>query len=85
MIDSVTSNEVVRQMSDKVYKQLELVPKNKMIQWNSVVQTTAKRFVTNAVEEAIKLTREKLLANEHRQGKIIIQRLVLDNNLLKIV
>jgi hypothetical protein len=84
----MTSNEVKRQMSEKVYQQLEIIFDNKIIDWNSIVQTTAKRFVINAVEEAVDLIREKLLENienEQKTSNIIIQRFVLVNNLLKIV
>jgi len=84
----MTSNEVKRQMSEKVYQQLEIIFDNKIINWNSIVQTTAKRFVINAVEEAVDLIREKLLENienEQKTSNIIIQRFVLVNNLLKIV
>jgi len=82
-MDNMTSNEVKRRMSEKVYKQLEFIFENKIINWNSIVQTTAKRFVTNAVEEAVEIIREKLLENIDKN--IIVQRFVLVNNLLKIV
>jgi hypothetical protein len=82
-MDNMTSNEVKRRMSEKVYKQLEFIFENKIINWNSIVQTTAKRFVTNAVEEAVELIRKKLLENIDKN--IIVQRFVLVNNLLKIV
>jgi hypothetical protein len=75
-------------MSEKVYKQLEIIWEQKIINWNSVVQTTAKRFVTNAVEDAIDLIREKLLENidhEEQTSNIIVQRFVLLNNRLKMV
>jgi len=84
----MTSNEVKRQMSEKVYQQLEIIFENKIINWNSIVQTTAKRFVINAVEETINLIGEKSLENienEQKTSNIIIQRFVLVNNLLEIV
>jgi len=67
---------------------LELNFEDKIINWNSLVQTTAKRFVLNAVEEAVELIKRKLLENidnETKKSNIIIQRFVLVNNLLKIV
>jgi hypothetical protein len=65
----MTSNEVKRQMSEKVCQQLEIIFENKIINWNLIVQTTAKRFVTNAVEEAINLIGEKFLENIENEQK----------------
>jgi hypothetical protein len=67
---------------------MELIFEDKIINWNSVVQTTVKRFVSNAVEEAVELIKEKLfenIDNETTTSNIIIQRFVLVNNLLKVV
>jgi len=67
---------------------MELIFEDKIINWNSVVQTTVKRFVLNAVEEAVESIKDKLfenIDNETKTSNIIIQRFVLVNNLLKIV
>jgi hypothetical protein len=66
---------------------MELIFEDKIINWNSVVQTTVKRFVSNAVEEAVESIKEKLFENIDNEttSNIIIQRFVLVNNLLKVV
>ncbi len=67
---------------------MELIFEDKIINWNSVVQTTVKRFISNAVEEAVESIKEKLfenIDNETITSNIIIQRFVLVNNLLKVV
>lgn len=67
---------------------MELIFEDKIINWNSVVQTTVKRFISNAVEEAVESIKEKLfenIDNETTTSNIIIQRFVLVNNLLKVV
>ena len=87
-IENITSNEVKRQISDKVYQELASIFGSKVINWTSVLHMTVKRFVENAVEDAVDLTREKLLEtmeNENQQSNIIIQRLALVNNRLNIV
>jgi hypothetical protein len=75
-------------MAHKIYKQLELVFEKKIVNWNSLVQTTAKRFVTNSVEHAVDVIQEKLLGNiddEQQTPTYIIQRFVLIDNQLKVV
>lgn len=88
-VEIVTSKEVTQQITEKVYKQLELAFEETMINWNSIVQTTAKRHVTNAVEGAVKRIQEKLLDminDENQTTNVIVQRFVLnDNNQLKLV
>ena len=87
-IDNVTSNEVKYQITAKIFKQLELVFEKKIINWNSVAQTTAKRFVKNAVEDAVDVIQEKLLGNidnDQQTPTYIVQRFVLIDNQLKVV
>ena len=79
-IENITSTEVKRQISEKIYKRLEIIFENKINHWNSVLQTTAKRFLANNVQEAVDTIREKLLTTH-----FIVQRFVLTNNLLKLV
>ncbi|UJR09668.1 hypothetical protein I4U23_013902 [Adineta vaga] len=88
-IGNITSNEIKHQLSEKIYKQLETTFEKKMVQWNSIVQTTAKRFVTNSVEQAIDTFREKLSEifqdEENQTNNIIVQRFILVNNELKLI
>jgi len=75
-------------MAEKVYKEIESVFEKKMTDWNSAVQLTAKRYVTDAVEKAINVMREKLLENiDHKQETpaFIVQRFVLVDDRLKTV
>jgi len=67
---------------------LEITFESKIIHWNSIVQTTAKRCVANAVEQAVEVIRGKLLENinnENQTTNIIVQRFVLVNSQLKLV
>lgn len=87
-IENVTSGEVKRNIAEQVYKQLEVAFEQKMVGWNSIVQTMAKRFVTNAVDESVDAMRDKLsesFVDENQTGCLIVQRFVLQNNLLKLV
>jgi predicted nuclease of predicted toxin-antitoxin system len=85
-IDNVTTDEVKRQLTEKVYKKLESIFEAKIISWNSVAQSTAKRFVTIAVEQDVEILKRKLAGtiNNSQTSNIIVQRFVLINNLLKI-
>ncbi|CAF1203272.1 unnamed protein product [Rotaria sp. Silwood1] len=87
-IENVTSNDVQNRINEKVYKQLESMFQNKIVKWNSIDQTIAKRFVKNSVQQTVKTMREKLLQcidHENFIWNIIIQRFILSNNRLKII
>ncbi|CAF0968307.1 unnamed protein product [Rotaria magnacalcarata] len=87
-IENITSNDVQMGITDSVYARLELILKRKTPNWNPTDQRTAKRFVANAVQEAVEAIRKKLnecIALENQTPNIIVQRFVLDNNRLKIV
>jgi hypothetical protein len=67
---------------------LELIFECKINNSNSIAQSAARRFVTNAVEKAVEIIREKLLDsidNEEPAPKIIVQRFVLVENQLRVV
>ncbi|CAF0920963.1 unnamed protein product [Adineta steineri] len=87
-IENITSNEIERRINEEVYKQLEFSFEKTMIHWNSIVQTTAKRYVSNSVEKAVETIRRALIENtnqENQNTNIIVQRFILDNNQLKLV
>ena len=76
------------QIIDRVSKQLELIFELLTTEWNSIVQATAKRFVTNTLDEALDNIRTKLLestdANEPTPP-IVVQRFIINDNQLKLV
>ncbi|CAF0917409.1 unnamed protein product [Rotaria sordida] len=87
-IENLTSSDAQHQIAEKVYKQLELIFQNRTIKWNSIAQTTAKRFVRNSVQQAVEIIRKKLLRSidhEYPKRNIVIQRFILDHNRLKLV
>lgn len=60
----------------------------KMFQWNPTDQTIARRFVENAVQQAVEIMRKRLtesINSESQATNVIIQRFILENNRLKII
>ena len=82
-IENVTSDEVKGEICGRVYQRLELIYEKRINSWNSVFQATAKRYLANAVDEAIKCIRRKIIENS--QTKIIVQRFELSHNCLQLV
>lgn len=76
------------QIIDRVSKQLELIFELLTTEWNSIVQATAKRFVTNTLDEALNNIRTKLLEpidENEPTPPIVVQRFVISDNQLKLV
>ena len=83
MIEKITSTNVKKQITENVFQQLEVKFSDRINQWNTLLQTTAKRFIFNAAETAVDSFREKLLENP--ESNITIQRFVLEKDLLKLI
>lgn len=82
-IENVTSDEIKNEICRKVYQRLEIIYAQRINNWNSVFQTTAKRFLANAVDDAIISIRKKFIDNP--EANVIVQRFELSNNCLKLV
>lgn len=72
-----------REISRKVYQRLETIFEKRISSWNSVFQTTAKRFIGNAVDDAVDSIRSKMIENPNTN--VFIQRFELSNHVLKLV
>ena len=88
-IANVTSEEIKRQLAEKIYKELEIMFETTVMKWNSIVQATTKRYVTTSVEQTVDIFRQQLSKtirnDENQANNIILQRFILVNNQLKLV
>ncbi|CAF1632875.1 unnamed protein product [Adineta ricciae] len=88
-IANITSEEIKRQLAEKIYKELEIMFETTVMKWNSIVQATTKRYVTNSIEQTIDTFRKQLSKSvqndENQANNIILQRFILVNNQLKLV
>ena len=88
-IANVTSEEIKRQLAEKIYKELEIMFETTVMKWNSIVQATTKRYVTNSVQQKVDIFRQQLSKtirnDENQANNIILQRFILVNNQLKLV
>ena len=72
-----------REISRKIYQRLEASFEQRINNWNSVFQTTAKRYIGNAVDDAIDSIRDKMIENPNTN--VFIQRFELSNHVLKLI
>lgn len=75
--DNATNESIEKELFERIYQRLEIMFASTIEQWNSIVQATAKRYVSSALHRVMEDLKIKLMKTEDFP-RWIVQRFLLD-------